>query len=43
MNKRALYEDRKKKFSKLFLNIWDWNIDNSYEFNQMKNAGRLEI
>ena len=25
------------------MNIWDWNIDNSYEFIQMRNASRLEI
>jgi len=28
---RGLYEDSKKKFSRLFINLWDWTTNNNYE------------
>eukprot|EP00347_Sterkiella_histriomuscorum_P001018 403373654 len=40
---RSLYEDQKKKFSKIFFNMWDWSTNNSYESYQLKNALRMEI
>lgn len=42
--KRELYEDKKKKFSRLLFNSLDWSTPvNNYEGRQMASAVRLEL
>jgi len=42
--KRELYEDKKKKFSKIFLNCWDWKTaNNNYEAQELSTALRMEL
>jgi hypothetical protein len=42
--KRELYDDKKKKFSRLFFNSLDWSTPvNNYEGRQMASSIRLEI
>ena len=44
VKKRELYEDKKKKYSKIFFNIWDWkNSGNEYEALSLRTGIRLEI
>jgi hypothetical protein len=43
-NKRELYEDKKKKYSKIFFNIWDWRTTgNEYEAMSLKMGIKVEI
>jgi hypothetical protein len=42
--KRELYEDKKMKFSKIFLNCWDWKTaNNNYEARELATATRMEL
>jgi hypothetical protein len=42
--KRELYEDKKKRFSRLVLNCWDWKAaNNGYESRELKTALRMEV
>jgi hypothetical protein len=42
--KRELYEDKKKKYSKIFFNIWDWkNTGNQYEALSLRSGIRVEL
>jgi hypothetical protein len=42
--KRELYEDKKMKFSKIFLNCWDWKTaNNNYEARELATAMRMEL
>ena len=38
-----LFEDRRKKFAKLFFNSWDWNINNNFEYRQLRSAVTTEL
>ena len=41
--KMNLYDDHRKKFSKLYFNTWDWHINNNYESRQLQNAIATEM
>jgi hypothetical protein len=42
--RKELYEDKKKKFSKHFFNLWDWSSGtSSFEGKQRISSVRLEI
>lgn len=42
--KKELYEDKKKKYSKMFLNAWDWrNAHTGFEGAQQAAAIRVEL
>lgn len=42
--KRELYEDKQKKFSKIFLNCWDWKTaNNNYEAHELATSLRMEL
>ena len=42
--KRELYEDKKKKYSKLFFNMWDWRtVDTGFEGRSLRTGIRVEL
>ena len=42
--KRELYEDKKKKYSKLFFNMWDWRtVDTGFEGRSLTTGIRVEL
>jgi hypothetical protein len=42
--KRELYEDKKKKYSKLFFNMWDWRTTNTnFEGRSLATGIRVEF
>jgi hypothetical protein len=42
--KRELYEDKKKKYSKLFFNMWDWRTANTnFEGRSLATGIRVEF
>ena len=42
--KRELYEDKKKKYSKLFFNMWDWRtVDTGFEGKSLTTGIRVEL
>ena len=38
-----LYEDTRKKFSKMFFDCWNWQMENKHEAHQLKQIVRNEI
>ena len=44
IKKRELYEDKKKKYSKLFFNMWDWRTANTnFEGRSLATGIRVEL
>lgn len=42
--KKELYEDRKMKYSKMFLNMWDWRtVETSFDGKTQTTAIRTEL
>ena len=42
--KRELYDDKKKKYSKLFFNMWDWRTtDTNFEGRSLTTGIRVEL